>query len=323
MKKEWVKDYFTFTKKERIGVIVLLAIILLLLFIPYLFPYLKKKQVTSKADFEKEVAKLKQLQIDSSQNNRTYTKRNYDEDERDYYQPVKRKYEDENNIKGELFVFDPNTATTEDWKKLGVKDRTIQTIQNYISKGGKFRQPEDLYKVYGLKQEDVARMIPYISIKQEETNPSFAKQPLPTFENKKANSFTSLIEINSADTTALIALPGIGSKLSQRIISFRDKLGGFNSVEQVAETFGLPDSTFQKIKPNLTCNNVSVKKININTADINVLKAHPYIRYALANVIIQYRAEHGNYNSLNDLNKISMMNEELFRKISPYLTTEK
>lgn len=322
MKQEWIKDYFTFTKKERTGVIALLLIILLLLFIPYLFPYLKKKQATNKADFEKEVAKLKQLQIDSSQNNSGYVKRSYDDGERDYYQPVKRKYEEDNN-KAELFVFDPNTATTESWKRLGVKDRTIQTIQNYLSKGGKFRQPEDLYKVYGLKHEDVARMIPYVSIKQEEPIASFTKEPSATFENKKAKSFSGSIEINSADTTALISLPGIGSKLSQRIISFRDKLGGFNSVEQVAETFGLPDSTFQKIKPNLICNNSAIKKININTADINLLKVHPYIRHALANVIIQYRTEHGNYNSVNDLNKISIMNDALFRKISPYLTTEK
>jgi competence ComEA-like helix-hairpin-helix protein len=322
MKKEWIKDYFTFTKKERIGVIAMLAIILLLLFIPYLFPYLKRKQVVDKAAFEKEVAKLNQLKIDSAENKRSYVKRNYDDEERDYYQPAKRKYEEE-NIKGELFVFDPNTATTEDWKRLGVKERTIQTIQNYLSKGGKFHQPEDLYKVYGLKQEDVARMIPYVSIKTEEPVASSTKEPSANFENKKAKSFPAIIEINSADTTALIALPGIGSKLSQRIISFRDKLGGFNSIDQVGETFGLPDSTFQKIKSNLTCNNSGVKKININTADINILKAHPYIRYALANVIIQYRTEHGNFNSVTDLNKISMMNDDLFRKISPYLTTEK
>lgn len=320
MKKEWVKDYFTFTKKERIGVLALVSIILILLFVPYLFPYLKKKKMVDKAAFEKEVDKLKQLKIDSSQNNRHFAKRNYEEDEQDYYQPVKRKYE--GNIKGELFVFDPNTATVDEWKRLGVKERTIQTIQNYLSKGGKFRQPEDLYKVYGLKQEEVARMIPYISIKTDEASSAYIKEPSSNFENKKAKAFIGLIEINSADTSALIALPGIGSKLSQRIISFRDKLGGFNTVEQVGETFALPDSTFQKIKNNLTCNNSSIKKININTADINTLKEHPYIRYALANVIIQYRNEHGNYASVNDLRKISMMTDELFRKISPYLTIE-
>jgi competence protein ComEA len=321
MKKEWVKDYFTFTKKERTGLIVLVSLIVIILFIPYLFPYLKKKQPVNKASFDKEVAKLNQLKIDSSQNS-SYTKRNYNDDgERaDYYQPVKKNYEE--SRKGELFTFDPNTATTEEWKRLGVRDKTIKTIQNYLSKGGKFRKPEDLYKVYGLREEDVARMVPYISIKSETINEIFKETPSTSFENKKANSFSGQIEINSADSSAFISLPGIGTKLSQRIINFREKLGGFYSVQQVGETFGLPDSTFKKIKSNLTCNQSALKKININTAEINILKTHPYIKYALANVIVQYRTEHGNYASIDDLMKISFMRDSLFKKIAPYLTVD-
>lgn len=320
MKKEWVKDYFSFTKKERIGVLVLITIILILLFIPYVFPYLKKKRPVDKTAFDKEVAKLKQLKIDTAQT-RSYSKRNYnDDEERDYYQPVKRNYEE--NRKGELFVFDPNTISADEWKRLGVKDKTITTIQNYLSKGGKFRKSEDLYKVYGMKEDEVARMIPYVDIKPETTNTTTKEETSPVFENKKAKIFSGQIEINTADTSALIALPGIGSKLSQRIINFRDKLGGFNSVEQVGETFALPDSTFKKIKSNLTCNNSSIKKININTADIEILKTHPYIRYNLANVIIQYRNEHGNYSSIESLKKISVITDEVFNKIAPYLTVE-
>lgn len=304
------------------GVLVLVTIILLLLFIPYLFPYLKKKQTINREEFDKEVAKLKQLKTDSTQN-QGYTRRNYKEEEdADYFRPVKRN-DNNDDVKGELFVFDPNTATTEEWRRLGIKDKTIETIQHYLAKGGKFKKPDDLYRVYGLKQETVDRLIPYVSIRQE----NFAETTIPTaspvFENKKAKAFTGTIEINSADTTALIALPGIGTKLSQRIINFRNKLGGFISVEQVGETFGLPDSTFQKIKSSLTCNTQSITKLNINTATADLLKTHPYIKYALANVIVQYRNEHGSYSSVGDLNKISMMTAELFQKISPYLTTEK
>ncbi|MBI2730930.1 MAG: helix-hairpin-helix domain-containing protein [Sphingobacteriales bacterium] len=324
MKKEWVKDYFTFTKKERTGIIVLVILVLILLFIPYLFPYLKKRPKHNNAEFENEIAKLKQLKIDSSQAHNLVRRTNNDDNDNDgqvdYYQPKKRN--DEENRRGELFAFDPNTATGAEWKRLGIKDKTIQTIQNYLSKGGRFRKPGDLYKVYGLKEEDVTRMIPYVAIKSETVSETFKETPSIVYENKKAKSFSVQIEINTADTNTLIVLPGIGSKLSQRIINFRDKLGGFYSVEQVGETFALPDSTFQKIKPNLICNTSLLKKININTADLNILKAHPYIRYALANVIIQYRNEHGNYNSVDDLRKISMMTDELFRKISPYLTIE-
>lgn len=74
-----------------------------------------------------------------------------------------------------------------------------------------------------------------------------------------------MVTINDADTSAFIALPGIGSKLSARIVAFRDKLGGFYSVEQIGETWGLADSTFQKIKGRLQVSG-EVRKINVNTA---------------------------------------------------------
>ena len=117
----------------------------------------------------------------------------------------------------------------------------------------------------------------------------------------------------------MIALPGIGSKLAQRIITFRDKLGGFYKIEQVAETFALPDSTFQKIKNRLLLANTALKQININTATLDELKSHPYLRYAIANAIVQYRAQHGNFNSISDLKKMALVTDELFTKAAPYL----
>ena len=117
-------------------------------------------------------------------------------------------------------------------------------------------------------------------------------------------------------------MPGIGSKLAQRITAFRDKLGGFYKIEQVAETFGLPDSTFQKIKPRLSVNSSAIKKYNINTVTVDEMKTHPYIRYAIANAIIQYRNQHGNFSNVADVKKIMIIDETIFAKISPYLTTQ-
>ena len=133
----------------------------------------------------------------------------------------------------------------------------------------------------------------------------------------------TVIDINTADTTAWIALPGIGNKLAARIVNFRDKLGGFYSIDQVAETYGLADSVFQPIKQYLKLENKSVKKININTATVDQLKTHPYIRYALANSIITYRNEHGIFPSVNDLRKIMAVTDNILNKVSPYLTVEK
>ena len=155
------------------------------------------------------------------------------------------------------------------------------------------------------------------------------KQYADNYNNKTdAKPYTSTytksavqnVEINNSDTTAFIALPGIGSKLAQRIITFRDRLGGFYSIEQIKETYGLPDSTFQKIKPKLLLGNPAVKKININTASLDEMKTHPYLRYALANAIVQYRTEHGNFSAVGDIKKIMAITDDIFNKVSPYLS---
>ena len=126
------------------------------------------------------------------------------------------------------------------------------------------------------------------------------------------------IDINEADTAAFIALPGIGPKLASRIVNFRDKLGGFYAVDQVKETYGLPDSTFQKIRPYLQLNGAP-KKLNVNTATKDELNAHPYIRWNLANAIVEYRNRHGNFKSLEELKNIAVMEEAVFDRIVPYL----
>ena len=211
----------------------------------------------------------------------------------------------------------------EGWQKLGLRDKTISTIQNYLSKGGKFRKAEDLQRIYGLFPNEFERIAPYIKIEPavEKNNQKEFTDRQPT-ENPPVKTYTSrytVVDINLADTTALIALPGIGSKLATRIIAFRDKLGGFYSVNQVGETFGLPDSTFQKIKQYLKLENGSVRKININTASVDELKSHPYIRYSLANPIVAYRNQHGIFTKVEDIKKVMVVTEEVYSKIAPYL----
>ena len=127
------------------------------------------------------------------------------------------------------------------------------------------------------------------------------------------------VDINAGDSAAFDALPGIGGSYSRRIINFRNRLGGFYKVEQIAETFGLPDSVFQKIKPLLKISGNDVKKLNVNTAKEEELKAHPYIRWQLAKVITEYKKQHGDFKTLQDLKKIMTIDEETYNKISPYL----
>ena len=126
-------------------------------------------------------------------------------------------------------------------------------------------------------------------------------------------------DVNKADSATLDSLPGIGPRLAKRIIAFRDKLGGFTSVEQVKETYALPDSTFNKIKSKLFIKEGVLKKININTCTLDQLKIHPYFRYAIANAIIQYRSQHGPFKEARDLKKIMIVSDSIYDKILPYL----
>ena len=317
MWRHFIRDYFIFTRKERAGIIFILSIISFLMLLSFAFPFLVNRQQYSHAQFEREIALLDIKAADSS-NIKNYSK-NFNKGSYDDF-PADNKSHD--FIKPAVFYFDPNTTSSEDWRRLGVRDKTITTIQKYLSKGGKFRKAEDISKIWGLSIKDKERLIPYVSIKSiaRETT-SYDKKEYPGSFSYPAKT-KQLIDVNLADTAGYISLPGIGSKLAQRIIAFRDKLGGFHSINQVAETYLLPDSTFQKIKPRLVIGDTIVKTININVASIDEMKAHPYLRYALANAIFQYRTQHGNYSSVDAIKKIMLVNDEVFNKIAPYLSVK-
>ncbi len=316
MWKQLLSSYFSFTKKERTGVFLLLSLIVLVVLLPFAYPLFIKKKVTDAAAFEKEIARLKLKQPDTAN---SYIKKDLDDNQfAPYAQPTEKNYTA--GIKAELFYFDPNKASVNDWQRLGVRDKTITTIQNYLSKGGHFYKPEDIGKIWGLHPDEVKGLLPYIRIATSEND--HIEKDYKRKNLDKAKSSLSVIDINNADSTAYIALPGIGSKLAQRILNFRDKLGGFNKIEQVAETFGLADSTFQKIKTRLVISNATIKQFNINTATIDEMKSHPYIRYAIANAIVQYRTQHGNFAAVADIKKIMLVTEEVYVKLEAYLTID-
>jgi competence ComEA-like helix-hairpin-helix protein len=310
---QFLNDYFSFTKKERRGIIYVVSIIIALIFLPFLFPFFNKEESVDTSKFEKEIA---QLQIDSS------AKKIYSKSANNYNNDFSAEKKDQ-PTKSELFYFDPNTASIHDWIRLGIREKTANTIQKYISKGGKFYKPEDLKKIWGLSESDANRLIPYVAIKNIERNHAHSDEihvsEQTIYSNKKSSE---KIDINLADTNAFITLQGIGSKLANRIISFREKLGGFYSVDQIGETYLLPDSTFQKIKSQLILNSKPTKKININSATVDEMKSHPYIRYYIANAIFQYRQQHGNFQSVEEIKKIMLVTDAVYNKASPYLTID-
>ncbi len=205
-----------------------------------------------------------------------------------------------------LFEFDPNTASADELLQLGLTDRQVSTIVNYRNKGGKFYKKEDFKKIYTISEDDYNRLSPYIKISRQE----------------RQQAQISIIEINSADTSQLKTLPGIGDVLASRIVKFRKKLGGFYSIEQLKEVYGLKPETFDKIKQYLTINTSTITKININTATYKQLTAHPYINSLTANNILNFRKNNGNFTDANQLVINELVTQEVYDKIKNYISVE-
>ena len=316
MNQKWIREYFTFTKKERNAVVILLFLVVLIAILPYLVPvHTAIVDPVALAEFERGVALLKPVTKDST-GDRHYSPGT---------EPTVPAYSGSHSPPAKLFYFDPNTLAEEGWVKLGVSEKTARTIRHYCEKGGKFRKPEDIGKIWGLKPEDISRLMPYVKLPAASFPPGNTARTVYTSENRYAPKATArdlMIDLNRTDTFTLQLLPGIGSRLAARIVSFREKLGGFYSVSQVAETYGLPDSTFEKIRPHLKVTSQNIVLLNINTLPADRLQQHPYIRWKLANAIVQYRQQHGPFTQKEDLLQIVLLTPELYQKLQSYLILE-
>jgi competence protein ComEA len=213
------------------------------------------------------------------------------------------------------FDFDPNTATAEEFEALGLKSNTIRSILNYREKGGQFRTKEDLKKMYTLVDSVYQHLEGYIKIAAA---PKFAAK-----KTYKPKSYYK-VDINSGGIDDFQQFKGIGPSYAKRIIKMKEALGGFVSVEQIGELYKLPDSTFQSMLPYLDCLATPVDQININTASVEELKAHPYMRWFHAKAIVKYRETEGLWKSVELVQILSEFDDGkgTFKKVSPYLTID-
>ncbi len=307
MEAAW-KEYFVFSKKERVAVLILLVIMVALIFLPSIF---EQRQIAEES--------IVWMKVDSVLLARESSK-SESSGRSGYYQSHNSKTGTVNSrpasnavvTLSEPFYFDPNTASMEDLKRLGLQEKVAVTIQRFVSKGGRFREARDLERVYGLREAVVKRLMPYVRIQADHR---------PSLKQKEKRSVGRLsIEVNSASMEDWERLPGIGPALAKRIMTFRDKLGGFHSVIQVKETYGLADSVYTKIESSLQCDALAIRKIDINQATEAELSNHPYLRSKIARAIISYRKEHGAFATAGDITKLPVVDAELFRKVGPYLT---
>lgn len=212
------------------------------------------------------------------------------------------------NFSTSLFPFEPATASFEDLCKLGLPPKTANILINYRTKGGRFFKKEDVKKIYGISPELYSRLNPYIKI---ESNDNFSQ-----FPNKFEKKQPQIIDINSARIEQWKALPGIGDVFANKFVKIREGLGAFYSLDQIKETYGLADSTFQKMKPYLKISKGSIKKININESSPDQIRSHPYILKWQADDILKNRPIYG----LDDFwDLYTFKDKEKWKRIEPYL----
>ncbi|NGM61450.1 helix-hairpin-helix domain-containing protein [Sphingobacterium sp. SGG-5] len=235
----------------------------------------------------------------------------------------------ENNVEEtpSLTAFDPNNLAVEQWKDMGFSEKQIAVIKNYEAKGGKFYKKEDVAKIYSISNEEYARIEPYIVIKGENKErpmvyrKSAAQKKDQKEKKKRIKEIVHIerIDINGSDTTDLKTLRGIGSVLAKRVVKYRDALGGFHAISQIGEVYGISEEVFQMIRPQLQVGENGVKKLHLNTCTKQQLARHPYISYKQASLLVNYRTQHGPFADLEDLQNISVLGDDFFRKIEPYI----
>lgn len=310
--RHWIRRNFGFSQREVNGFLVLVILLVLLMAAPFLFDrlYNPAPAYTATQDYatlDSLVAQLEEVQPERRQL---------------YSVPT-----------AALRPFNPNQLTVEEWQAFGLPKYLAQRIINYRSKVGDFTYRAELGKIYGLPDSVFQRLQPYIQLPEQrpsryikQTERTFGSTPRynASWNNGKREKFIlGSFNINTADTAQLKQIRGIGSKLSARIVKFRDNLGGFSSMGQLREVYGLPPEVVDSLQKYAFVPKENVlRQHNVNTASADELRSHPYITANVARAIVAYREQHGTYKQVEDLRQVKLVTAELFEKLRPYLGVE-
>lgn len=249
----------------------------------------------------------------------------------------------------EAFPFDPNTADSIQLKRLGLRTWQIRSILRYRSKGGVYSRPEDFARVYGMTKKQYEVLAPFIRIgedyrpasdyygnetyyrnryqrKHDDITSSESYQQNSSInetrkDKEKLYSYPHKLKagqhicLNSADTTELMRIPGIGSYYAKSIIKYREQLGGFANKEQLQEIDGFPETALAFI----TINQELIQKLNINKLSLSQLRKHPYLNFYQAKEICDYRRQRGPIKNIQELKLLKDFPPDEIERLMPYI----
>ena len=299
------KDFFYFSLSERRAIYVLLVLIAVLIIAIIWTPTSGVQSVYDVAEADSLVLKLKQKE----------ERKSFSKNERI-----------QGTVPTTLAPFEPNLADSIELLRLGLPSYVVNNVLKYRQKGGRFSTPESFARIYGLTEEKFKELKPYIYISKD-----FIKKPeqrkILQERPKREHMMDSLpkpfkypegtlVDVNAADTTELKKIPGIGSGIASRIVAYRNRLGGFYSLEQLNEVEFVSADLFKWFK----LESDFIRKLPINRVGLDKLRAHPYINFYQAKVIVEYRRKRGEIKSLSQLSLYEEFTEKDLKRLSAYVS---
>lgn len=299
------KDFFYFSLSERRAIYVLLVLMAVLLVAIVWTPAPEVQSVNVVAEADSLVLSRK-----------------YNEERKSFTK--KERIQEEVSII--LTPFDPNLADSIEFLRLGLPSYVIKNVIKYRQKGGRFSTPESFARIYGLTEAKFKELQPYIYISEE-----FIKKPnrkksaqerskreerVDSLQKPFKYPEGTLVDVNTADTTELKKIPGIGGGIARRIVAYRNRLGGFYTLEQLNEVEFVTADLLKWFK----LEGDSVRKLPINRVGLDKLRAHPYINFYQAKVIVEYRRKKGEIKSLSQLALYEEFTEKDLKRLSAYIS---
>ena len=302
------KDFFYYSKSERRAVFFLLTLIVLLLATIIIY---SKRDMTSSA-LEAENA----AEVDSFLADVYRLKKHPAQPEKDY--------EGGRSKSRTLFEFNPNSADSIELSRLGLPPYVIKNVLKYRAKGGRFKTPASFARIYGLSPELFAELEPYIRIPEQPSvnRKSFVPRTSDTLHKKVRKLLIekyaegTKVDANVADTVKLKKVPGIGSVIARNIVNYRQRLGGYYDLNQLLEVrFFTPE-----LLEWFVLGDTPVRKMRINQESLERLRAHPYLNFYQAKVIVEHRKKRGGIKSLSQLSLYEEFTGKDLERLSAYIS---
>jgi competence protein ComEA len=299
--RKWIRALLGFSGRETNGFLILLPLVIIIVSVEPVYRAWVSSRDNDYADEERKLDSLVAL---------------WEHDTKDSIRSVPKSTKQK-----KLFRFDPNTATEHELNQLGFPDFLARRVVSYRHKGGKFNTSSDLLKIYGLDSLLYNSVKNYVFIGTTPGGQSAKQLEKPAIQSAKPR--LSPFDLNEADTSALKSVYGIGTKLAERIVKFRTGLGGFVSLNQLSEIYGLDSAVVNRLKKRAFIDDdFKPKKINLNTTTEFEMSAHPYISKSMAKAIVAWRFQHGAFKTVEDIQTLNMLKSEDIVKIIPYLKVE-